>query len=100
MDWTLLGTRSGGFQERVSDPSSAGLPLLDILSEPKSDAPTTQIDNGPREVLIATEVRRHGVVVAQPQNRGDIRRADQILGVHLRGHAMRLHTLTSLEPHI
>src|SRR6476661_190317 len=62
------------------------LPRFDVLAQPEAHPTTTPIDHRSREIVVAAQIRRHRVVVREPEHHGDLTRRDQVFGVHPRSH--------------
>ena len=62
-------------------PKSLG-PRFHVLAEPKPDPTIAAINDWKRKVLVAPQVRRHAVVVREPEDLSHLSGADEVLCVH------------------
>ena len=64
-----------------------GIPLLDLRTKPEPDTTPREIDDWPGEVLVSLGVRRDARRVPEPKDLSDLRRSDQVVGIHFVRHA-------------
>ncbi len=80
-----------------SRPSSL-LPANDVLPLPEPNPTIAAIDDRPREVGVAPEVRRHAAGMGKPKDGLHFGRTDQVVWIHLLSHRSQSREVDSL-PH-
>ena len=84
--WGSTGARRAGPVEPAG--FSAVLdPIEDRWAQPQPRSTVAEVDDGPRHVGIATLIQTHAVRVGQSEQRRELTRVDQLLGVHHRRHS-------------
>lgn len=75
-----------------------GRPILDILADPESSAPSSSIDHRARHLRVTLQVVAHAVGMGETEDLRHLTGVDQIFRANVRGHGRRLRVLTDNTP--
>jgi hypothetical protein len=79
------------FRSRAAQFDLAGVPPLDLRSQPQARPASTEIEDGTGHVGVPVHILADGIAMSEPQDPGNVVRVDQIIDEHPPGHKQSLH---------
>ena len=79
------------FRSRAAQFDLAGVPPLDLRSEPQARPAAAEVEDGPGHVGIPVHILADGIAMSEPQDPSNIVRVDEVVDEHAARHEASLH---------